>query len=320
MIRCEKLNYDYPGKRALHSISFEIDKGSITALVGPNGAGKSTLLRCLAVLEQPYSGAVWIDELAAAGKPRECHARLGYLADNFGLYDNLTVEQCLTYHAAIHGMAPADQPRAIEWATERMELAPIWKQRAGTLSRGQRQRLGVAQAIVHFPKVLLLDEPASGLDPEARWKLSSLLTHLADEGLTLVVSSHILSELQDYSTHVLIIRDGRVLRHQPLAEAQRGAEAGLDGHACLRVELAAADERFDGAIRGFAGIKQATVHGRSATVFLPEDAKTRAAFLRHLVGAGLDVVGYAEDKSRVQDIYFTSVAPEPPKSAEGSLP
>jgi ABC-2 type transport system ATP-binding protein len=313
MIRCTSLAYDYPGKRALHDISFEIAKGTITALVGPNGAGKTTLLRCLAVLEQPFAGGVAIDGVAAADEPRACHAKLGYLADNFGLYDSLTVRQCLAYHAAIHGMAAADRPRAIDWAVERMELGPLLGQLAGTLSRGERQRLGVAQAIIHFPKVLLLDEPASGLDPEARWKLSSLLTHLADEGLTLVVSSHILSELQDYSTHVLILREGRVVRHQPLAEAERGAGAALDGHTCLRVELAASDARLDAVIRAFAPVKQATMHGRSATVFLPEDAAIRAAFLRHLVAAGIEVVGFAEDKSRVQDIYFTTVAAEAPK-------
>ena len=309
IIAAEDLVYDYPGARALDHVSFEIAPGTITALVGPNGAGKTTLLRCLAVLDRPAEGRVWLDGLDAADHPRESHRKLGYLSDFYGLYDELTVRQCLTYHAAIHDLAPAAQPEAVARTAARLGLADLMERRAQQLSCGQRQRLAVAQSIIHDPALLLLDEPAAGLDPEARWSLSSLIADLAKRGMTLIVSSHILSELEDYSTHVMIIRGGRLVLHKPLSEA--AAEIGADAErgsavrqTCMRIEIAAPDPGFEKALGGFAAATRIAVHGTSASVFIPADADARAALLRHCVGAGLPVVAYAEDRARVEEIYF----------------
>ncbi len=311
IIAAEDLVYDYPGARALDRVSFAIEPGTITALVGPNGAGKTTLLRCLAVLDRPAAGRIWLDGLDVADHPRESHRKLGYLSDFYGLYDELTVRQCLTYHAAIHDMAPEAQPEAVARTAARMGLGELMERRAQQLSRGQRQRLAVAQAIIHDPALLLLDEPAAGLDPEARWSLSSLITDLAKGGMTLIVSSHILSELEDYSTHVMIIRGGRLVLHKPLAEAAAAIGADDDrtsGRAlrqtCMRIEIAAPDSGFERALKGFGAAARIAVHGTSASVFIPADAAARAALLRHCVGAGLAVVAYGEDKARVEEIYF----------------
>jgi ABC-2 type transport system ATP-binding protein len=308
MIRCEALTYDYPGTRALDDVSFDIDAGTITALVGANGAGKTTLLRCLAALEEPHHGSVWIDGIDVRDDPRACHARTGYLSDFFGLYDDLTVRQCLRHHAAIRGLPDGAETDAIAHSAARLELADLLDRRARTLSRGQRQRLAVAQAIIHDPKVILLDEPASGLDPEGRWRLSSMIGGLAEGGATLVVSSHILSELEDYSTHVMILRDGAIVLHRPLAEAKGEILAGADeALTCMRIELAEADPRLEAVLGGFGGATRATVHGKSASVFVPAMAAQQAALLRALVEAGLAVVSYVEDQSRVQEIYFATL-------------
>ncbi len=307
IVAAEDLIYDYPGARALDRVSFAIEPGTITALVGPNGAGKTTLLRCLAVLDRPVSGRIYLDGHDVAGHPRESHRKLGYLSDFYGLYDELTVRQCLRYHAAIHDIAPAGQAEAAARAAARLDLAALMDRRASQLSRGQRQRLAIAQAIVHDPRVLLLDEPAAGLDPEARWNLSSLIADLAKGGMTLVVSSHILSELEDYSSHVMIIRGGKLVLHKPLAEAASAigeAERGAAPQTCMRVEIAAPDPGFEKVLTGFAAATRVAVHGTSASVFIPADAGARAALLRHCVGAGLPVVAYAEDRARVEEIYF----------------
>ncbi len=308
IVAAEDLVYDYPGARALDRVSFAIEPGTITALVGPNGAGKTTLLRCLAVLDRPASGRIVLDGLDVAGHPRESHRKLGYLSDFYGLYDELTVRQCLRYHAVIHDLAPDEQALAAARTAERLDLAALMDRRASQLSRGQRQRLAIAQAIIHDPTLLLLDEPAAGLDPEARWNLSSLISDLAKGGMTLIVSSHILSELEDYSTHVMIIRGGKLVLHKPLAEAaaaigasDRGAEAR---QTCMRIEIAAPDPGFEKALAGFKAAARVAVHGTSASVFIPADAAARAALLRHCVGAGLPVVAYAEDRARVEEIYF----------------
>ncbi len=211
MIDVNDLVYEYPSARALDGVSLKVVPQTITALVGPNGAGKTTLLRCLAALEAPYAGHVLIDGLDTAAAPREIHARLGYLPDFYGLYDELSVRRSLIYAARAHGIARPRRERRRKKAAARVGLADRMETPAGQLSRGLRQRLAIAQTIVHEPRVLLLDEPAAGLDPQARRDLSTLLVALKDGGMTLVVSSHILAELEDYCSEMIIIEDGRIV-------------------------------------------------------------------------------------------------------------
>ena len=297
MIEVDRLVFEYPGKRALDGVSFALAEASVTALVGPNGAGKTTLLRCLAALERPLSGALTLDGFDVERHPRAIHARVGYLSDFFGLYENLTVGQCLTHRAAAYGVAPKKSAAAVRSAAKRTDIADLLERRASALSRGQRQRLAIAQAIVHRPKILLLDEPASGLDPEARSSLSDLLSRLAAEGATLIVSSHILSELEDYSTHVLILNEGRIADHRPL-------DGASGGQVCLSVELTKADRRLKGIVEKFDEQAEVTLDGRSASIVLTAGPNERRALLRHLVEAGVAVCGFSEDRTRMQDLYL----------------
>ena len=320
IIAAQDLVYDYPGARALDRVSFEVAPGTITALVGPNGAGKTTLLRCLAVLDRPASGRIWLDGLDVADHPRECHRKLGYLSDFYGLYDELTVRQCLTYHAAIHELPHDAQPEAVASTAQRMDLVDLMERRASQLSRGQRQRVAVAQAIIHDPAILMLDEPAAGLDPEARWKLSTLIADLAKAGMTLIVSSHILSELEDYSTHVMIIRGGRMVLHKPLSEAS--AEIGAQAETpqtCMRIEIAAPDAGFEKVLTAFKPATRIAVHGTAASVFIPADNQIRVALLRHCVQAGLLVTSFSEDRARVEEIYF-ALSQTPAPAPAGAKP
>lgn len=218
MITVEQVSFEYPGKRALSDVSFNIEANTLTGLVGPNGAGKTTLLRCIAALEQPFSGKITLDGWETERHPRKIHEITSYLPDFFGLYDGLTVEQCLLFFARSH-LTPADQIKdRVALTAERLQLTPHLKVAAGKLSRGLRQRLAIAQSLIHAPKILLLDEPASGLDPDARIHLSALLVDLRKSGMTIIVSSHILAELQDYSTHLLILQEGRLLKHCALSD------------------------------------------------------------------------------------------------------
>jgi ABC-2 type transport system ATP-binding protein len=314
VIRVEHLVFEYPGARALDDISFEIAPRTITALIGPNGAGKTTLLRCIAALDSPLSGRVTLAGLDVEDEPRECHRRLGFLADFYGLYDELSVRRCLAYKAAAHAVPRGEIAASVAGAAERVQIADLLERRAGELSRGQRQRLAVAQAIVHKPEVLLLDEPASGLDPEARWSLSSLLTGLRDDGMTLIVSSHILAELEDYSTDVLILRAGKVVEHRALAATDAAA-----GTVAIRVELVERDTKaLARALESFDGVVEAAIHGLAATVTLRGDRAAQHRLLRHLIEAGLEVAAFAEDRSRVEDVYLARLrgeapAPERPK-------
>jgi ABC-2 type transport system ATP-binding protein len=298
MIRVEDLVFDYPGFRALDGVSFSVEPHSITALVGPNGAGKTTLLNCMAGLALPVAGRVLLDDIDVHRVPREAHAHMGYLSDFFGLYGELTVKRCLDYRARAQGIPSERRAASVQLAAERLGLADRLGQRASELSRGLRQRLAIAQAIVHEPAVILLDEPASGLDPEARFGLAAVLRALRDEGMTLIVSSHILAELQDYSTHLLVLEQGRILEHRALAGA-----ADRDG--ARRFELILAEPRGDLAdVLAAAGGRDVRVEGATAHFVATGGTAAQVDLLRRLIEAGLPVASFAAARSDLQDAYL----------------
>jgi len=212
----DALDFRYAAHQALSAVSFALPSQSVTALIGPNGAGKSTLMRCVVGLLRPTRGAVRLDDFEVARDPRAAHRRMGFLEDNFGLYDGLTAERCLRYAAASRGVAAPVVAARVREVADQLEITSKLSARVGELSRGQRQRVAIGQAIVHSPQLLVLDEPASGLDPEARGNLAALFRRLAASGMTLLVSSHILTELEEYSTHMLALREGRVVEFRAI--------------------------------------------------------------------------------------------------------
>jgi ABC-2 type transport system ATP-binding protein len=299
MIQAEHLIFDYPGHRALDDVSFTIAPQTITALVGPNGAGKTTLLRCLVALDRPGAGRVMLEELDVHEAPREAHKRMAFLPDFFGVYDDLTVRQCLGYRARAHGMPRERRRAAVERAAERLGIADRMKDYAGTLSRGLKQRLAIAQAIIHEPRVALLDEPAAGLDPEARYSLAAVFRELRADGMTLIVSSHILAELEDYSTHLLAIRDGRIVDLRALQEAEAG-EAPVP----MQVRLAIPDQRIGPLLTNIAGVTDVAVDTRLARFCLAGGAPAQHALLKRLIDEGLPVTEFAPVQSSLQDSYL----------------
>jgi ABC-2 type transport system ATP-binding protein len=220
MIKVEDIIFEYEQTRVLHQINFDFEEGEIVALVGPNGSGKTTLMRTICGFLTPLSGNIWVNGVDVVENPRDAHSQLGYLSDFFGLYDDLTVYQSLQFTAYSRIQNQIDIPRRIDQVIEQLNITDFAYKKVGALSRGMRQRVGIAQAIVHQPKVLLLDEPASGLDPEARYDLSKLLLKLRDEGMTMMVSSHILAELEDYSSSMLVLKSGRIVEQRKLTANQ----------------------------------------------------------------------------------------------------
>ncbi len=300
MIEVTDLVYEYPTVRALNGVSLRVAPQTITALVGPNGAGKTTLLRCLAALDTPYSGHVLIDGLDTETSPREIHARLGYLPDFYGLYDDLSVRRCLTYAARAHGLAAAKTAAAVETAAGRVGLADRMDTPAGELSRGLRQRLAIGQTIVHEPRVLLLDEPAAGLDPQARRDLSALLVSLKDAGMTLVVSSHILAELEDYCSEMIIIEGGRIAGGK--AVKVRDVERP---RYILEVATARSDLRDFLSARAGLDVIEADEH--HALFTFTRNPGQRAKLIRDLVTAGFEVSSFGESTKALEDTYFAQV-------------
>lgn len=297
MITVDGVAYDYPASRALHDVSFTVEAGTVLALVGPNGAGKTTLMRCIAALDTPVEGRITVAGLDTQDDPRGVHAAIGYLPDFFGLYEELTVGQALSYAARSRGVPEAAAAEAVATAAARVQLSDRMDQRAGALSRGLRQRLAIAQTIAHRPRVLLLDEPAAGLDPEARSSLSALISGLAAEGMTIVVSSHILSELEDYSTRMLMIRDGRVAGGGVVA-------AGSGGPETRRIAATFADPPPDLAARLAAlGVVVERIDGAEA-VLTPAEGLDDSSLLALLIGAGLKVSVFQPARQTLQDAYL----------------
>lgn len=305
-----ELAFEYPGHKALHDVSFSIERGSVTALVGPNGAGKTTLLSCIAALQTPFSGNIEVDGVDVLENPREGHRRIGYLKDFFGLYDALSVRRTLWHAARSQNIPTRHCAEAIARVAGQLDIEHLMGRAAGALSRGQRQRLAIARALIHEPPVLLLDEPASGLDPEARHELATLMRRLRGQGVTLLVSSHILSELAEYSTHMMIIREGRLLEQREL-----GAETG---RGWLRLGLAEPPASVPECLAGHPAVSEARLQDGEVVFAFAGNRRERADLLKHCVDAGVAVCVFTDFSDGLQDEYLRRVRDE--RAADDAAP
>ena len=301
------LTFDYPGFRALERVSLSIAPCTVTALVGPNGAGKTTLLRCIAALDTPLSGTVRVAGLDVYESPREVHRLMGYLSDNFGLYSDLTVAQGLEYAARSQGLASAAVAQAVQSTAQRLGLSDKLGNLASALSRGQRQRLAIGQAIIHAPKVLLLDEPASGLDPEARSSLAQVFKALQAQGMSLLVSSHILAELDEYSTHMLALDRGRVLEHRALSPSGFSGDSGGPAERLLRLEFIAPAHTVAPWLRLQPGVRLERVESDSVEIGFSGSAQAQAALVGACVAAGHGLTVMAPVTENLQQSYLKSL-------------
>ena len=300
MINVQHLDFYYGNTQALYDVSVELPQGSITGLIGPNGAGKSTLMRCMAGLEIPTSGDVLLDGLPILDNPRDSFSKLGYLPDFFGLPDGLSVIQCLTYAAKSRGIPDARLPDLLLETVRLLNLEHKLYAKVSDLSRGQKQRVGIGQVIIHRPKFLLLDEPASGLDPEARHELSLLLLKLKDEGMSILVSSHILSELDEYCSHMLVIKGGRV-------QAFQSVNDDVNEDQTVSLQFVGLDESIFERVRNTEGVKQAEWNNHAVTVILDAGEEARAALLRKLFGQNLPLSEAAVIKASLLNSYQNSL-------------
>ena len=277
-------------------------------MVGPNGAGKTTTLRMLATLLRPDAGTAEIDGWSVTRNPDEVRRVLGFMPDAFGVYDDMKVWEYLDFFARCYGLPAAGRRRMIGDLLELVDLGDRRDAYVQDLSRGMQQRLCLAHALVHDPQVLLLDEPASGLDPRARVELRELLRELRSMGKTIVISSHILPELEELCTSVAIVDRGQVLAQGRVSEIERRLRFG----AVLRVrvlldgdELAAARDRF----AAQPDVASATIlaDGTIELGFRGDDAAS-ARLLADAVAAGLPVASFARAASDLEELFLQVTA------------
>lgn len=301
IISVNKLVYEYANYRALDNISFDLPVGSVTALVGPNGAGKTTLMRCLAALDTPFSGQITINGVNTQESPRECHKFLGYLSDHYGLYDDLTALQSLTHIGNIQGLAVERISKRIDELGVLLNYKYFLDRRCSSLSRGQRQKIAIAQALIHDPKILILDEPASGLDPEARIELSSVIRTLSAEGKTIIVSSHILSELQDYSTHILTLSNGRVLDFVNLAPHITEKKIRL------KITLQSDWARHAHVLQRFPELSAFEIQGADLFCHYTGEETALPSLVKSLIAADIDLTFITKEQVDLEALYLRQI-------------
>jgi ABC-2 type transport system ATP-binding protein len=231
LVLVERLSRRYGEIRVVDEISFALNRGQILGFLGLNGAGKSTTMRMLAGVLAPDGGRIVIDGADLLDQPRRAKQALGYLPEQPPLYPELTVDEQLRYSARLHGLDRAASRRAMEWVREQCGLAAVGRRLTGNLSKGYRQRVGIAQALLHDPPVLILDEPTSGLDPLQAREIRNLIRELGQER-GVILSTHLLSEVQAICTHVQIMQAGRLVYASALADLRQRRQS-----TCLRIGL-----------------------------------------------------------------------------------
>jgi ABC-2 type transport system ATP-binding protein len=303
-IRTEALTRRYGRSVAVDGLDLAIETGEIFGLVGPNGAGKTSTLKMLATLLPPSAGDAEIGGMSVRSQPDAVRRVIGYMPDNFGVYDDMRVWEYLDFFGRCYGLSASRRRQMIGDLLELVDLVAKRDAYVQDLSRGMQQRLCLAHALVHDPQVLLLDEPASGLDPRARVELRELLRELRSLGKTIVISSHILPDLEELCTSLAIVDHGRVVASGRVEDiAQRFRIGGV-----YRVRLLGGDDQVEAARTVLAGRSDvASVVAREDGLLelgLAGDDAAAAAVLAALVQSGQRVVSFAPAAGDLEELFM----------------
>lgn len=302
MISVEGLTKYYGEHAAISDLTFNIEKGEVVGFLGLNGAGKSTTLKVLGCVLLPTSGRVVIDGFDLSKEPHEIRKRIGYLPDTPPLYDEMTVGDYLAFVAKLRGVSASDVPARVKEAAERTALSQMLLAPVFSLSHGYRQRVGVAQALVHKPRLLILDEPTGGLDPVQIVEMRSLIKALKGEH-TVLVSSHILSEISQICDRMLVIQAGQIVAQG----SESDLAAMLGGKGAVEIEVRGAAQAALDCVKAVAGVGQVTlkqVDGQSVSLSIDANADSRPQLVKALVMAGFDVLRVDRAQGRLENIFM----------------
>jgi ABC-2 type transport system ATP-binding protein len=311
-IRLRHVSHRFGALAAVEDLSLDVAAGEIFGFIGPNGAGKTTTIRILSTLLEPSEGKVEVDGVDAVVNPTAVRRLIGYMPDHAGVYERVTVREYLEFFAAaagVSGTAPVDA------AIELTRLSELEERLVATLSKGMRQRLGLSRVLLHDPKVLILDEPASDLDPRARIEMRDLLIELRDLGKTIFLSSHILSELDDICTSVGILEKGKLIAKGPIdaitsatgPASSRRRPAGPPAKPAARLKIRVIGEAAVvlSAVREHPGVVSATAAaGGWLSVTHSGDDAFVAELVRALVTSGAAVIGVEPERAELERVFM----------------
>ncbi|MBI1321765.1 ATP-binding cassette domain-containing protein [bacterium] len=303
MIEVIDFTKQYGDFMAVDGLNLSIAEGEIYGFIGPNGAGKSTTIRFLATLLRPTSGEGRIAGHSVTQDPMAVRRVIGFMPDDFGVYDGMKVWEFLDFFAVAYEIPRLERRRTIGEVLELLDLTHKRDDFVNGLSKGMKQRLCLAKTLVHNPPVLILDEPASGLDPRARLEMKSLLSELSRMGKTILVSSHILSELADFCTSIGVIERGKLLASGSIQEIQRELRA----HRVLKVRLLnESPERFAHVLKEHSAVKAESVNtiDRTLSAEFEGDGSAQADLLRRLIDSGAIVEAFDEEQLSLEDVFM----------------
>jgi len=301
MIEVINFTKRYGDFMAVEDLSFTIGKGEIFGFIGPNGAGKSTTIRFLATLLRPTSGEGRVMGFSVVADAMAVRRVIGFMPDDFGVYDGMKVWEFLDFFALAYEIPYVYRKKIIGEVLELLDLTHKRDDYVNGLSKGMKQRLCLAKTLVHDPPVLILDEPASGLDPRARLEMKALLNELRGMGKTILISSHILSELADFCTSIGIIERGRLLAAGSIQDIQNQ----LRSHRVLKVRVL--DETIDRAasiLRQESSVRAVESFDHTLTAEFEGQDDDMARLLGRLIAAGVNVQSFAEEPLRLEDVFM----------------
>lgn len=301
MIELVDFTKQYGEFTAVENLSLKIEPGELFGFIGPNGAGKSTTIRFLVTLLRATSGEGWVNGFSVQRKPMEVRRSIGYMPDAFGLYDGMKVWEFLDFFAAAYQIPAARRKQIIGDVMELLDIAGKRDDYVNGLSRGMTQRLCLAKTLVHDPPVLILDEPTSGLDPRARLEVKALLVELSRMGKTILIASHILSELADCCTSIGIIERGHLLMHGPIGDVYRRIRRNRNVEIRL---LPGFVEAATAIVRRQAGVVDLQVDGDRISAEIEADETALAALVDELHDAGIRFHSFADEDPTLEDVFM----------------
>jgi ABC-2 type transport system ATP-binding protein len=301
-IEVEKLVKRFGNVTAVRDLSFSVGTGEICALVGPNGAGKTSTMRVLATLSRPDSGSAYIEGVDCWRQMRQVRAKMGYMPDRYGLYKGLPVKDYLELFASAYGIAEQQKPELISGLLDLTGLNDVRENAADSLSMGMKQRFFLARTLVHSPSVLILDEPAANLDPRARVELRDILRELQSRGVTILISSHILSELQDICDQVVILERGMLVHAGSIDEAVVGTRE----NPAVRIDINSEAEvqQAVSILEGLDIVKSVKSSENSILVEFSGGQESIAAISAALVMGGVIIERLAEDQASLEELFM----------------
>lgn len=300
MLHIENLSKKYGKLTAVDKLSLNVESGSIFGLVGPNGAGKTTTMKILAALLTPTAGRAWIGGEEVSANPMRIRQLVGYMPDFFGVYDDLKVEEYLDFYGASYGMPVRDRRMIIGDLLELVDLSHKRYAYVDSLSRGMKQRLCLARSLVHDPSLLILDEPASGLDPRARVEMRELLKELKSMGKTIIISSHILPELAELCTHIGIMEMGKLVISGTNEEIVHHTQAGRS----LQVRVLDRAEEAGLILQDELGLAEISFLNNSVVLPFSGNDRDLNRILTRMVESGIPVASFSEGRNNLEDIFM----------------